>query len=71
VIECEERQIWGIEVKASATVSAGDLRRLNRLRDATGDKFRCGIVLYDGETALPFGEQMFAVPVAELWAVRK
>ena len=71
VIERDGRLISGVEVKASSTVNEGDFRGLNRLRDATGKNFRCGIVFYDGATALPFGEQMFAVPVAELWAARK
>jgi hypothetical protein len=28
---------------------------------------RHGIVLYDGEVTVGFGEGMFAVPIAELW----
>ena len=57
--------------RPSSTVGEGDFRGLNRLRDATGASFRCGIVLYDGDSALSFGHQMFAVPIAELWAARK
>ncbi len=68
VLERDGRLISGVEVEASSTVSASDFRRLDRLRDATGASFRCGIVLYDGDSGLSFGSQMFAVPIAELWA---
>jgi hypothetical protein len=71
VLERDGRLISGVEVKASSTVGESDFRGLNRLREATGAAFRCGIVLYDGDSALSFGQQMFAVPIAELWAARK
>ncbi|MSU25394.1 MAG: DUF4143 domain-containing protein [Opitutus sp.] len=71
VLERDGRSITGIEVKASSTVSERDFRGLNRLRDATGALFRGGIVLYDGDSALSFGPQMFAVPIAELWAAQR
>ena len=28
---------------------------------------RNGVVLYDGETSVPFGEDLYAVPVRFLW----
>jgi hypothetical protein len=34
-------------------------------------RLRGGIVLYAGHSALCFGRQMFAEPIAELWAARK
>jgi hypothetical protein len=40
---------------------------MHRLREASGKRFVCGIVLYDGEVTVGFGEGMFAVPIAELW----
>ncbi len=71
VLERDGRLISGVEVKASSTVGEYDFRGLKRLQEATGAAFRCGIVLYDGDSALSFGPQMFAVPIAELWAARK
>jgi len=71
VVERDGRHLCGLEVKASSTVTESDFRGLNRLRDASGAAFRCGIVLYDGASALPFGEQLFAVPFSRLWAVGK
>lgn len=36
-----------------------------------GARFHGGIVLYDGEHLLPFGERLLAVPVSALWARRR
>ena len=59
--------IAGIEVKASGTVTLGDFTGLRRLREVTGSRFKAGVVLYDGETCLGFGDRLFAVPVRSLW----
>lgn len=66
VIEDEQRRLVGIEVKASATVSAADLSGLVRLRNATRE-FIGGYLLYDGEHILPFGDRLWAVPLTTLW----
>lgn len=35
-----------------------DLRELRKLRDASGKRFVCGVVLYDGEMISGFGDSM-------------
>lgn len=65
VIE-QGRQIAGIEIKASATVRAEDFKGLNKLKDACGNQFAAGVVFYDGESILPFGDKLFAIPVSAL-----
>jgi uncharacterized protein len=67
VMEHRSRQIVGIEVKASATITLADFRGLRKLRDVAGSKFQVGAVLYDGESVLRFGEGLFAVPISALW----
>lgn len=59
--------VAGIEVKAASTVTAGDFRGLRKLRDAVGNDFAAGVVLYDGGATIAFGDRMFAVPVRALW----
>jgi predicted AAA+ superfamily ATPase len=66
VLESPLREVVGIEVKAAATVSAADFKGLRRLQEHTGNDFIAGIVLYDGDKALPFGEGLWAVPLAAL-----
>lgn len=60
-------EVAGVEVKASATVTPADFRGLRKLRAATGERFRAGVVLYDGETQAGFGDGLFAVPIRALW----
>lgn len=66
VIEQRGGGIAGIEVKAGATLGGGDFKGLRRLRSMAGDRFIAGVVLYDGDMILPFGEGLFAVPVSAL-----
>lgn len=56
----------GIEIKASATVRVRDFKGLNQLKQATGQSFCTGVVFYDGENIIPFGDKMFAVPISLL-----
>jgi predicted AAA+ superfamily ATPase len=67
VIERGAHQLAGVEVKAGATVTAADFSGLRKLQSVTGSRFRCGVVLYDGETTASFGDGLFAVPLRSLW----
>ena len=67
VIERGQRAVAGVEVKASATVTATDFRGLRKLKEASGKKFAGGVVLYDGETSVGFGDGLYAVPIRTLW----
>lgn len=67
VLELGARALAGIEVKAGATVTAADFRGLRKLKEAAGNRFASGIVLYDGEASARFGESLFAVPIRLLW----
>ena len=60
-------RVAGVEVKAGMTVTSSDFRGLRRLKDAAGDAFAAGAVLYDGETVVGFGDGLYAVPVRLLW----
>jgi len=67
VIEQGSRALAGVEIKASATVTAADFRGLRKLKDASGKRFVSGVVVYDGETSASFGENLYAVPLRALW----
>lgn len=67
VLEGIGQRLAGVEIKASATVTASDFRGLKKLKEAVGDRFAAGIVLYDGESTVTFGDRLFAVPVRSLW----
>ena len=67
VVELGSRVVAGVEVKAAATVTRTDFRGLRKLASATGDRFARGVVLYDGEAGIPFGDRLHAVPIRWLW----
>ena len=67
VLERSGRGLVGVEVKAAATVRGKDFHGLHRLQDAVGERLVAGVVLYDGEATLPFGDGLWAVPIRRLW----
>ena len=66
VIERGAREVAGVEVKAAATVTPSDFRGLWKLKNAAGERFVAGVVVYDGEISAGFGDGMFAVPIRSL-----
>lgn len=68
VLEDASRNVAGIEVKAGASVNAGDFKGLAFLRDKLGDRFRLGVLLHTGTRALPFGDRLCALPLQTLWS---
>jgi hypothetical protein len=67
VLEQGHSTVAGVEVKAAATVGDADFRGLRKLRDAAGTRWAAGVVLYDGEAAIRFADDLFALPVRMLW----
>ena len=67
VLEKGTRKIAGVEVKAAASVTSSDFRGLRKLASAAGKRFVAGVVLYDGETSVSFGDTLYAVPIRRLW----
>ncbi len=65
------RAVAGVKVKAAATVNRADFRGLRKLRAALGSRFAGGVVLYDGELGVSFGEGLRAVPIRALWETTK
>ena len=68
VVENRIGEVVGIELKAAATVSKGDFAGLRRLAQGAGESFRLGVVLYDHDRTVRFGERMAAVPISTLWS---
>ena len=68
VLENARGQVVGIEVKAAASITRRDFAGLERLAAAAGSTFVQGILLYDGDQTLSFGERLRAAPFPTLWA---
>ena len=63
-------RLAGVEVKAAATVTGNDFKGLRKLQEAAQKSFAAGVVLYDGEAVVPFGNRLYAVPISRLWESR-
>lgn len=62
------RDVWGVEVKAAATVTPSDGAGLRRLADQCGKHFRGGALLHAGNATIKLAvENCLAVPLARLW----
>jgi predicted AAA+ superfamily ATPase len=67
VLENRQGQVVGVEVKAASTVTRADFHGMRRLAAGAGQRFVLGMVLYDHDQVVPFGDRMFAVPLSVLW----
>jgi len=54
-------------IKSSSSLSERDFKGLKALQEMAPDKFLRGIVLYTGDKPLPFGKNLFALPINALW----
>ena len=69
VLEDRKKQLYGIEIKSTASVGQNDFKGLKRLSEIAGKKFQRGIVLYGGEHMVGgFGENLQAVPLSAVWS---
>jgi predicted AAA+ superfamily ATPase len=66
ILEGPAKQVVGLEVKAKSQVSAQDIKQLENLKDNLGNQFKAGFVIYLGNEIIPFGENIWAVPVTEM-----
>jgi len=67
ILENRAGNIVGIEVKSSESVDPRDFKGMRYLKEKAGKKFLQGIVLYAGHQVVPFGDDLFAVPIECLW----
>lgn len=66
VMERDNGNIIGVEVKASATVKTQDFKGLSILAEFSGKQFEQGILFYTGQEVLPFQHEnrtFYALPI--------
>lgn len=68
VVELADGSILAIEVKAGSRVRPDDWKGLRALRNATGDRFRGGVLLYLGAYSYALNEGIAAIPMDQLWS---
>jgi predicted AAA+ superfamily ATPase len=67
VLEHPDGRIVGVEVKATSTPRAEDLRGLRFLAERLGERFAYGCVLTLSPEATPFGKHLATLPISALW----
>jgi len=67
VMEQHGGDMVAIEVKAAATVTEKDFKGLKKLQSMAGSSWKVGVVFYDGELPLSFGDSLYAIPISGLW----
>jgi hypothetical protein len=68
VVLTRGNKVWGVEIKASATLHHADGIGLRRLAAQSGNDFQSGIIFYDGANVLQLdGPKILAVPIHLLW----
>ena len=67
VLENAAGRVVGFETKSSATVNNDDFKGLRHLAEITGANFVRGCVLYNGRDIIPFGPNLYALPLHALW----
>jgi uncharacterized protein len=68
VLEDRAGKVAGVEIKASATLGANDVRGLQALANAAGKHWLRGVVLYTGTETIPFSSNIHGVPLSRLWS---
>jgi predicted AAA+ superfamily ATPase len=63
LLEDRAGRVAAVEVKLAASVAQHDIKGLASLRDALGDQFVRGVVVYTGKDVIPMGDRIFAVPM--------
>jgi predicted AAA+ superfamily ATPase len=67
LLEDRAGRVAAVEVKLAAGVAHHDIKELASLRDALGDQFVRGVVVYSGQEVIPMGDRIFAVPVGMMF----
>ena len=70
VVERDDGGVVAFEVKAAGRVPGEDFRGLRKLREALGDAFLAGAVLYTGERSYTFEDRLHALPIDRLWTTQ-
>lgn len=67
VIETAMGDVIAIEVKSGATITSADFKGLERLRDVVGDRFKMGVLLYDGDHSNQLPDRICSAPLGVIW----
>ena len=68
IIQDSNNNIYGVEVKSGTSLSKEHFKHLKWFNENLAkDKSFIGIVVYSGESVVKFAENMYAIPINNLW----
>jgi uncharacterized protein len=67
LLERADGALVAIEVKAGATVDSSAFAGMRALAEMRPREFVSGVVFYSGSETIPFGKNLFAIPLSALW----
>ena len=67
LLEGPEGKIVALEVKSTGKVSIKDFTHMMALQKELPQTFHRGFVIYQGRDTVPFGKNLFALPLASFW----
>ncbi|MBI5346718.1 MAG: ATP-binding protein [Chlamydiae bacterium] len=68
ILEGPGKDLVAIEIKSSESISSDDFKGLRAFQGLVKEKFLRGFLLYGGNTVLPFGDKLTALPISSLWS---
>ncbi len=68
VLEDSSGRLVGIEIKAGATLGGSDVRGLQAMANAAGQRWVRGVVLYTGSDVIPFAANLHGLPMSQMCA---
>ena len=68
VLEDRAGHVVAVEVKLAASVALHDIKGLVSLRNALGDHFVRGVIVYTGQEVIPMGDRIFAIPISMIFS---
>ncbi len=68
MLEEDDGSVTALEFKAAGRVTKKDLRGLQSLRAALGDRFKAGVVFYTGQRSYTYEDRLYVQPLDRLWS---
>ena len=69
ILQDERGRLIAIEIKSSSTITERELKHIQAFKEDVGNDFHRAIILYTGESIVPFAKNIHAVPVSALWFI--
>jgi predicted AAA+ superfamily ATPase len=66
ILEAGQRVV-GLEIKAASSLTPDHFKGLRHLKEALGERFHRGVILYTGSRTVAFDEKLWACPISALW----